>query len=156
VLLLEHVLPLGVVVGGGLMLLGQDLVGLGERRRVDVAEGHHLGVRRIGLLEEHPALAADADEADPHGSALHGPPHRGARAQGGGARRPREGLEEVAPAQLLLLGGQVHEVAPWARTLAAPSRRKRSRPAIRPVRKWSRTSPAPASIRFLFTNRYAP
>src|SRR5438445_1619272 len=157
VLLLEHVLPLGVMARRVEALLLEDLAGLAEGEGVDVGQREHVGIRGVRLLEQHPPLAAHADEAHPHRPSLDRALHGRAGSEGGERRRAREGLEEVAAAELLLLRGQVHEAASWAvATRAGGSWRRRSRPAIRPVRKTRRTSTAPASIRFLLTNRYAP
>ncbi len=153
VLLLDHRLPVLVVRGLRHPRLGHHLVGFLEVSRVDVADGLHVRVGGIGRAEEHPALAAQADVADAHGPAAHGALDRSRRGQGRHRRGGGHGLQEVAAAQLLLLRSEIHDAKASVVCRTGPRLRKRSRPAIRPVRKLRTTSTAAASIRFLFTIR---
>ena len=91
--------------------LGQHLVRLRELRRVDVAERPHLRVGRIELAEQHAPLAADADErrrapARPAPARSAPRPRRGRQ-----RRRARDHLQEVAAADRLLFGSEVHEAS---------------------------------------------
>jgi len=152
VLLLEHRLPVVVVLGRRRSCLGQHLVGLLEPARVDVAHGPNRRVRRVGLAEKDAALAAQAHVAHPDRSAPNGSPGERGRAQSGQGRGGGHRFEEVAPSQLLLFGGEVHDASASVRAASVPVR-SRSRPAIRPVRKLQSTRTAAASIRFLLTMR---
>ena len=107
----------------------------------------------IGLLEQHAALAARADEADAHGAAAHRALDGGGGRERGHGGRAREHAHEVAASELLLLRGEVHRVASATGAACARAPRSRSSPAMRSVRNASTTATAAASIRFLLTSR---
>ena len=166
ILLLEHVLPVGVMARGRPRVLRHHLVGGLEAVRVDVAERAHLGVRRIDVAEQRSALASNADESHANRSARHRALERRRHTERRQCRRAGEHLQEIAPALLDLFGRQVHRVLVaildrgqvsvlWPRSATAPGP-IRSTPAMSPVRNDNSTSTAAASIRFLLTMRYVP
>ena len=104
----DHVLPVRVVFRGRASLLLQHLVGLRELRRVDVGHRGHGRVGGIDLCEQHAPLASDADEADPHRTAAHGPADGRGGAKAGERGHSGDGLQEVASADRLLFRREVH------------------------------------------------